>query len=496
VSIGPGTVPTSPVAILNPLSLDQLRQLLIGYLQSQNDPVTNWIDGGRRRTQMEYYALAANDLIGSLFPSLSGASFLDLALGLPTEADPDGWVDLISQQVFSLTRMPAILTQQAVLFSSDGSAGPFSIGPSTVVKSPLTGNRYYAITSGTLAFGSPSSVLTVMRAEKPNDPSAGVLYADGPNTLTELDVPWPGVTVTNAPPFFSAVTTTPSPALGLGVVTVSGTPPALATAYDVQVVDDGQNTTAYFRWRQNGGPWSDAILMAASFTIPATSVTVGFTNDTGGSNPSFRSGDVYSFTAPGTPITTPGVARETSAALAQRCLDRLPDLTAIPQDKRIGWAKGASGAVARVKVASDVTYPGRMLVTVAGAPGTSPLSGGVVTQVQTALDQRESAGRIDLAQAASVTTVTATNGSSGAVIVPASKKTQIQAAANLAYAAYVNATDIGGVVRLAKVVEILMDAGALNVIGLLLNGVASNVVLGAAAVAVAADLGSLTWVGA
>ena len=105
--------PTTPLAILNPLQLGQMRQLLIGYLQSQQDPVTNWIDGGRRRTQMEYSAIAALDLFGNFFPTSAGSSFLDFAQQHPSGFDPDGWVDLIAQQIFSLTRGAAVLTQQS-----------------------------------------------------------------------------------------------------------------------------------------------------------------------------------------------------------------------------------------------------------------------------------------------------------------------------------------------------------------------------------------------
>jgi hypothetical protein len=488
------TPPTTPVALLNPLTLDQLRMVLIGYLQAANDPITNWNPGGRRLTQMQYAALGINNLLGGLFPAMAGQTWLDFAQQLPPGADPDTWVDIIAEQIFALTRVPAVLTQQTVLVSSDGTHGPFAIDSSFVVINPLTGNRYYAITTGTLTTGAPNAVTVIVRAEAPNDPARGILYADGPNTLTELASPWQGVTVTNAPPAFSAVTTTPSPALGLGVVTVSGTPPALAVAYDFEIVEAGQNTTAMFQWRSNGGPWSAPVTMAATFAIPTTSIVVHFANDSGGSNPSFRVGDVYSFTAPGTAISTPGTPRETSAALAQRCYGRLPDLTGIPLDKHVVWAIAVDSSIKRVSVALDATYPGRYLVTIAGAPGTSPLSGGIVAAVQAAIDQLESIGRLSVVAAATVTTVTATNGANGIVKVPVAKLAQIEAAANLAWSAYVNSTDIGGVVRVAKLIEILMDAGAIEVLGLLLNG-GGNVVLAVNAVAVAADLASLTWVG-
>jgi hypothetical protein len=70
----------------------------------------------------------------------------------------------------------------------------------------------------------------------------------------------------------------------------------------------------------------------------------------------------------------------------------------------------------------------------------------------------------------------------------------VQAAAQLAWTAYADSTDIGGTVRRAQLERILIDAGAIDVTKLLLNG-NGNVVLGANQVAVAASLASLTWVG-
>lgn len=478
-------VSKTPSQLLNPITIDQLRQVLIGILQSQNDPITDWNPGAERLTQMQYSALSLNELLANLFPKMAGSSYFEFA---PSSS----WIDLIAEQLFDETRVAAVLTQQTLRLDSDGTFGPFVVDSNFVVSSPLTGNRYYAITGGTLTTGAPNSLVITVQAEGPNDPARAKLYADGPNTLTVLANPWRGVTATNAPPTFSGVSTTPTPALGLGVVTLSGTSPAIPTAYDVQIVRDGQNTTAQFKYRTNGGSWSATQNMAATFAIGT--VTVHFTNDAGGSDPSFRTGDVYSFTSPGSPIVRPGTPAETDVALVQRCYDLWPDLAAFPVDKRVTWAKEANAAVKRVAVAVDPTYPGRQLVTIAGAPGAAPLGSPVIDSVQTAIDQKEGIGRLDLVAAASNVTVTATNATGGQVTVAREKRADVEAAANVIWAAYVDGTDIGGVARLAKLEQVLIDAGATDVTGLLLNGAAANVVLGTNEVAVAADLSSLTWV--
>lgn len=482
------TTTIDPVTLLNPMSLEQVRTILIGILDAAEDPITDWEDGAVRLTQMQYSALGIDKLVDQLFPIMVGCGYL----GFVPKGESE-WIDIIAEQIFQLTRTPAVITQQILTLTSDGTKGPFTVGPDFYVVSPLTGNRYFAITTGTLTTGAPNSIQVTVQAEGPNDPKTGAYYADGPNTLTEIGTPWQGVTCSNVPPNFSGVVSTPSPALGLGVVTLSGTPPAVATAYDIQIVGDGQNTTAHLQYRTNGGPWSATTPMAA--TVAIGTVTVHFTNDAGGSNPSFRTGDVYSFSSPGSAITRSGVAAESDVSLVARCYSRWPDISGMMVDRRVTWALEAAGDVKRVAVAADTVIGGRMFVTIAGAPGTAPLGGGVIAAVQTAIDQQEGIGRFSVVAAATNTTITATNAGAGQVTVPEAQLANIQAAANLVWSAYVDSTDIGGTVRLAKLTEILMDAGAIDVTGLELNGFAANVVLASNHVAIAADLSSLTWVG-
>lgn len=474
--------------ILEPPELDPVRVRLIGYLQAAQDPVTDWDELGVRRVQLEYSALALRELVSREFPILADATHLETA-------PDDEWITLDAKQRFNRDRLPAVLTQQTLRLTCDGTHGPYTITTGQiVVRSRVTGNLYRNISGGALAT-SGTLVVTVI-ADGPNDSATGANYADAADTLQELVNGPAGVTASNPAPAFSAVGSTPSPALGLGVLTVTGTPPLDPTAYDVQITKDGQATAALFRWRANGGAWSAVQTAAASFTIPSTSVVLHFANDGGGSSPSFRSGDLYSFTAPGSPITTAGTEAETSAALAARCFARWPSLEAgAVEDKRVARAKAASTAIKRVRVATDPTYPGRLLVTIAGAPGTGALSGGTVAAAQLALDQREDVGVISLVATASVLFVTAT----GVVYVAAAKLDDVQAAANVAWAAYVNGADIAGELERAKLVEVLMNAGAANVdVGTIqLNGVSADLFLASNQVASAVDLAdvlSMVWV--
>jgi hypothetical protein len=477
---------STPTEILSPPDAAALEALLLGYLQEASDPITDWNSGAVRLTQLKYLRLALTEFISGVVPGMAGSAFFETA-------SSDDWVDLIAEQLFHLTRVPATLTQQSVKLTCDGTHGPFTITAGMIVVATRTANRYRLTGGGTLSTGGTLTVTA--QAEGPNDSALSINYSDGPTTIAALDPPLAGVTVSNAAPSFSPVISTPSPAAGLGVVTVSGTPPGDATVYDLEIISDGQNTTATFRYRANGGQWSVAATMAATFTIPATSITVAFGNDAGGASPSFITGDVYTFTAPGSPITQQGVDAESSAALASRCLALWADISAaLVEDKRAKWAKAASASVKRVRVDRDTTYPGRMLVTIAGAAGTSALSGGIVATVQRALDEQEGIGRIPLVAAATITTITA----GGLVLLPAAQLSIVQTIANLAWAKYVNNAAIGSVVRIAELLQALMDAGATDVVGLTLDSgggpVAGNVALATNAVAQAVSIVStLTW---
>jgi hypothetical protein len=470
------------------LTKEQIQGLLIGYLQGARLPTTDWLSGAFIRTLMQFHATAALQNFGILKARI-------VKNGFPLEATDDDLTNL-AQQLYSISRninlngsrFAQTFTQQAVVLSCDASHGPYSVTPGSFsVRSRITGNRYTSITSGTIP--NNGSVTITFQAESANDSAKGLNFSDGPGTLVDIsENPLPGVSANNVAPNFSAVTAV---AVGLGVVTVGGTPAAAPTAYDVQITTAGQVGVAVFEYRTNGGLWNTGHATATSFTIPS-GPTIHFANDGGGSNPSFLVGDKYSFTSPGTPITQQGLDPETDEALLARCKARWPSLgdEGDTADKHQVWAMAASALVTRVKIALDPNYPGRVLVTIAGV--NNPLGSSTVTAVQLYIDQREEVGDLSLVVAASVTTVTAT----GTVIVPILQIATIQAAAKVKWDPYVAGTAVAGTIRLAVLEAFLMDAGAIDVSGLQLNGSASNVVLAANAIGSPADITStMTWVG-
>lgn len=469
---------------------DQIRTKLLSLWQAAELPITDWESGGVMRVMMELTALVTRDFMGVWLPKTLAGGF-PAAAASPTA---DDWLTLVAEQWFATTRTPPSSTLQTVVLTRGAGTGTYTISAGGLwVINPLTGNRYVAITGGSLA---PSSTLTItVQAEQSQNTIKGSNYNDAANTLTKLQDPLPGVTCNNPPPNFSAVNTTPSATVGKGVVTISGTPASSPTSYDVQVASSGQRAAATIQTRVNGGAWTVPVTMTASFTFTA-GPTVNFTDDAGLTNPSFIAGEMYSFTSPGSPITVPGLDKETNTALLLRCFLRWPDLTSTTQvpDKRFTWAKRASTLVTRARVYRDTVLPGVANVIIAGI--TNPITA-AVTPVQTYINQHGEVGDISVVAAASVTSVIPT----GHVAVSALSLPYVQALAAAAWTAYVVGTDIGGVIELSVLEQILMDAGAIDVGDpaggpLLLNAVASNFVLGSTSVASPADLiANMTWHG-
>jgi hypothetical protein len=487
---------TTVADVVTTFTDDAIKAKLLGYLQAAKAPVTDWNSGAFVRSLMVQWQQVLITYAGVPNPDPQlrqriVAGGLPLLSASPT-AEASAWLTLVADQWFKTSRnfdplgnqFAGTFTVQNVTMTCDGSHGPYSVTPgSHVVRSPVTGNRYISSGSGTIPTG--GSVTVAFRSEFQQDSADGFNYSDGPGTLTDLSAnPLLGVTVSNVAPNFSAVSTSPAPSVGAGTMTVSGATPAAPTAYDVQILTDGQVTAATFQYRANGGPWVGPNTTSASFTIPS-GPTLTFVNDGLGANPSFIHGDRYYFTSPGTPITTAGVDPETDAALLLRILGRWPNLDAIPDEKHRVWARQASPLVTRVRVSQDATRPGYYVVTIAGKA--NPLAGAVQTAVQLYIDQRESIGAISDVQLATVYSVVMT----GTVYVPASKMAAVQAAAAARWSDYVNSTDIGGVIRVTVLEQFLRDAGATNVASLS----PLETALGATFVAVASNIiGSLTWV--
>jgi hypothetical protein len=188
-----------------------------------------------------------------------------------------------------------------------------------------------------------------------------------------------------------------------------------------------------------------------------------------------------------------GADEEKDASVVLRCAARWPsfDIDDDTSDRVTKWALAGSVEVTRTRLDPDTVNPGGVLLTVAGAAGnvTAPALAAVVVYV----NKRVGITDYITVQNASNTTITA----SGTVVVPAALAAQIKTDANLAWMAYLAVEKIGGTVYLAELIQAVMDAGAIDFTGAMLNGVPASLVLGALFVAIpnGTSLATLlTWV--
>lgn len=184
---------------------------------------------------------------------------------------------------------------------------------------------------------------------------------------------------------------------------------------------------------------------------------------------------------------------ETDSSLIGRCLARWPSLTEVGDTDRVeDWARAASTEVTRVRLDADQVNPGGVVVTVAGAGGA--VSGGAVTTAQAYVDVRAPITDYITVQNASNLTITAT----AIVTAPAARLAEIKTAADAAWNAYLASAQIGDKVYRAQLVKSVMDAGAIDIQVIHLNGVGVDVTLASTQVPIpdAAGLATLlTWTG-
>ncbi len=155
------------------------------------------------------------------------------------------------------------------------------------------------------------------------------------------------------------------------------------------------------------------------------------------------------------------------------CDARFPELGVVvsDEDRVLRWAKVASAEVTRAKLDPDPANAGGVLVTLAGASGA--VSSGAVTTVQAYFDDIQ--GITDLNTAQNSSNLQITGG--GTVLVPRAQDGTMQPIVDAAWNALLVQSTIGAQVRLTDLIKVVMDAGALDFTGALLNGSPANVVL-------------------
>lgn len=187
-----------------------------------------------------------------------------------------------------------------------------------------------------------------------------------------------------------------------------------------------------------------------------------------------------------------GADEERDAALFKRCDDRWPtfDVDPAADDRLVKWVKAASGEITRTRLDPDPVNPGGVIVTVAGSAG--PVSAGVIPIAQAYVDQRAPITDWDMVQNSTSAGIFA----AGTVTVRAAMLTQVQAAADSAWKTYLGQAQIGSAVFISKLIQAVMDAGAIDFVSPTLNGHPNDVALTSTQVPVPGGSGLallLTW---
>jgi hypothetical protein len=100
--------------------------------------ISSWGAGGAGRTLVEVEAQALTDF-GQALPQIAASGFLQSFLTPTNPPLPDAWMDLLGQNVYGLTRNPAVATQGNVQIVDSASAGPFTITVGQLTFASTTG---------------------------------------------------------------------------------------------------------------------------------------------------------------------------------------------------------------------------------------------------------------------------------------------------------------------------------------------------------------------
>jgi len=442
--------------LLTTQTAQQIFSTLLGYYQAAGFPTTAWQPMGVERTRLMAFSTALADVSANYIPTIAGGGYVDTASG--------DWLRLLAAQMYGLDYIPAGFTVGTMVLSSSAAAPTYNIQAGDLVAVvAATGNRYINSTGGTLA---PSSTLSLaFKAE-----FAGSKYADASSSAITLVSPLPGVTISNPSTVFSTVGKVGS---GTGTVTPSGTPVGSHQVV-VLITASGTATSCTWSYSLDGSPYV-AVGSAGAYTISSIGVTVTMNN--GATGTSFVAGDTFTFSCPGSWVSTQGNDIESDAALAARCRARWASLSAIPTSNfyyLLATATPTVGSqITQVIVSPDAVISSQVNVVIAGPTGA--LAPATITAVQSYMTPR-----VPTTERVVVSTPSSQYiNLAGTVTVSAASLATAQTGISGALNSYVASVGINGTVRLAAIIEQIMAvSGVIDCSGVTINGSAANLVLG------------------
>lgn len=452
---------TTLAQLLQSVTQTQAFQTLLSYYQAAGFPTTAWESGDIDLTRLLAFSTAIADYATNYIPAIAGGSLLDYAPNYP------GWTALTAQEIYNLTQNAATYTQGNIL-ATNSSTTPyvFTAGQLIFVFSS-TGNRYTCTGSGTIPASGSLSI--PVQAENP-----GASYADASNVgsaALTLVTPLPGVTLNNPAGNYSSQTHVGS---GTGTLTLGGSPVG-AHSIVINVTSTGQVGTASFSYNLDGATAVSLGIVSSVTNLGGVGVNITF--NPGASGTSFVNGDTYSFSTPGSWITSQGANTETDTALATRCQNRWASLSAVPTQslyQLLATSTPSVGAqVTQCTVVPDATINNKINIIVSGPGGVLP--GSTISAIQAYITPRARGTDNPVVQSPTTTAITI----AASVTVSVSQLSTAQNAITTALNNYIANAGVNPTLRLAVITDLIMNvAGVIDCASVTINGSASNLTLG------------------
>jgi hypothetical protein len=482
-----------------PLTLAQLRTAqtradirarIIARLTTAGATVVDWIpsdEGGVENSRVDMVANVIADLYGAKLTEIANGRFLEYATG--------DWLVYYAKRFYGIVKREATSTIQLVRLTSVATAPSYSFKPGELWVAGIdTGNKYRSLDAVKLAPGKSADAR--FQAENP-----GSSYADEPGTITQMVTAPAGVTCNNPRPsdftpavlsgsstgtvtgsFADAAFLASLAALGLaGATDPLLAPPPIdpafadpipAPSFDslrVRIITSGDIGTGSFEFSTDGGNhWTAGGPIPSAFLLPGNEAYLQFTN---GIAPSFIQGDMFTMLVADS-ILQRGADLETEDSLRQRCRGRWPGLSLVPTGSTVDlWAHLASDEVSKVLTDADPDRPGGILVTIASQSG--PASAAAVLAVRDYIAARLWGYRgvpapstaVSVSPEETCLVASATPREiicRGTVDVPRGAVTAVQVAAENLWLEYLRSVPIGGTVRVAELIQALMDGGCVD----------------------------------
>lgn len=425
---------------------DEWTAIALAALQGKNFPTTDWTSTSPERAMLETdtACLADQSTQIPLIVQLVLAYYAQ-ASSTPS-AEASSALQFLAHYWYEIDAFAATAAVGTATLSCNSTSGPYTIAVNQLIATDGAGHLYTNTTDGTLAASGTLSptwqALTTGAGSSVNN-----------NTITSLQTPLPGVTINNPGPTFSPVTHTGS---GTGTVTPSGASPS-AHSWIIRIDTTGAAAACTWSYSTNGGGSYTTIVATAAVTPGGTGTTLTLAG-------AFIAGDTYTFSAPGSWLTTQGTNLESTYSLATRCLARWAALADVPTtDVYTKWAlESGAGQVTRVNVETDPSVAATVNVYIAGPTSTS--SAAQVNVTQAYINVRAPLTDLPVIAAAPTTNIAL----AGTAYYPAAK-TGVPADRNAAIVAYCNSLQGNadnpslGTIECAEVIALALNLNAAGV---------------------------------